>query len=160
MRRVVGVRAAGTWPDADSVADVTLAFAERYRRRFRLCDDRGAPFLLDLAQVVQLGDGDGLELAEGGIIRVRAAAEPVADLRAGTPAATARLAWHIGNRHVPLQVLDDGSLRIRDDHVLADMARGLGATVAQRVAPFAPEAGAYAGNHGGGHGHDEEPEKG
>jgi urease accessory protein len=71
----------------------------------------------------------------------------------------ARFAWHIGNRHAPVQVLSDGSLRIRDDHVLVAMLEGLGASVVRRRAPFSPEPGAYARNghdkgHGHGHGHD------
>ncbi|MEK7245719.1 MAG: urease accessory protein UreE, partial [Pseudomonadota bacterium] len=62
--------------------------------------------------------------------------------------------WHIGNRHVPVQVLPDGVLRILDDHVLVDMVRGLGAGVVRHRAPFAPEAGAYAGGHKHEHTHD------
>ena len=147
MRRAVAVKTSGTWPAAEAVAEATLAFDERHRRRFRLRDDNGEAFMLDLPEATLLSDGDGLALAGGGYVRVRAAAEPVADLHAATAAATARLAWHIGNRHVPVQVLSDGVLRIRDDHVLTDMAQGLGATVERHAAPFAPEAGAYAGGH-------------
>ena len=121
-----------------------------------MTDDAGQPFLLDLAKAVVLADGDGLALdGDGsiqGFIRVRTAAEPVADVCAETPAETSRLAWHIGNRHTPMQVLDDGTLRIRDDHVLVAMLEGLGAVVTRRMASFNPEPGAYAGS-GGGHEH-------
>ena len=134
---------------------MTLAFDERHRRRIRMTDDAGVPFLLDLAKAMVLGDGDGLALDGDGYIRVRAAAEPVADVRAATAAETARLAWHIGNRHTPVQVLADGTLRIRDDHVLVAMLEGLGAFVTRRLASFTPEPGAYAGT-GDGHGHRHE----
>jgi urease accessory protein len=153
VRRATAVVPRGSWPADATVGEVTLAFDERHRRRIRMTDDAGEPFLLDLAKAVVLVDGDGLALDGTGYIRVRAAAEPVADVRATTAAETARLAWHIGNRHTPMQVLADGNLRIRDDHVLVSMLEGLGAFVTRRVASFTPEPGAYAGA-GDGHGHD------
>ena len=86
----------------------------------------------------------GLTLADGGAVLVRAAPEPVVDIRCESAAHAAKVAWHIGNRHAPLQVLADGGLRIQDDHVLAGMAEGLGAATRRRQAPFSPEPGAYA----------------
>ena len=156
MRRATTACLAGTWPESEAVATVTLDFEDRYRRRIRLHDDDGAPFLLDLAEATRLGEGDGLAVADGGYIRVRAAAEAVADVRCRSLTETARVAWHIGNRHIPVQVLADGTLRIRDDHVIVDMARRLGAEVEPTTAPFSPEPGAYAqsNGHGRGHGHD------
>ncbi|MCZ6846868.1 MAG: urease accessory protein UreE [Alphaproteobacteria bacterium] len=151
MRRATHIHRAGDWPDESAVAAVTLAFDDRHRRRIRMSDDAGEPFLLDLPEAVLMVDGDGLALVDGGYIQVRAADEAVADIRGESPAHTARLAWHIGNRHTPVQVLPDSVLRIRDDHVLVAMAEGLGATVVCRTAPFSPEPGAYAG---GGHAHD------
>ena len=118
-----------------------------------MADENGEPFLLDLRRPTLLNDGDGLILDGNGIIRVRAAAEAVADVRGKTPADTARLAWHIGNRHTPMQVLPGGRLRIRDDHVIVTMLEGLGGTVTHRQAPFSPEPGAYA-RADDGHGHD------
>ena len=155
MRRAMAVKAGGSWT-ADAVQSVTLAFDERHRRRIRMTDDGGTPFLLDLADAVQLSDGDGLMLDDGGVIEVRAAPEPVADIQCRDANMTARIAWHLGNRHTPLQVLANGGLRIADDHVMVAMARGLGATVSCTCAPFQPEAGAYAARHGDqpGHGHD------
>lgn len=133
------------------MATVTLALDDRHRRRICLTDDRGEAFLLDLAEAALMVDGDGLKLEDGGFIRVVVADESVADVRGTSPAHTARLAWHIGNRHAPVEVLADGGLRIRDDHVLIAMLEGLGASVVRRRAPFSPEPGAYARN---GHGHD------
>ena len=153
MRRATTTCLAGTWPETETVATVTLDFEDRYRRRIRLQDDDGAPFLLDLAEATRLADGDGLAVSEGGYIRVRAAAEPVADVRCRSLTETARVAWHIGNRHIPVQVLDDGTLRIRADHVIADMARRLGADVELKSAPFSPEPGAYVQTNGRDHDH-------
>lgn len=156
MRRVVRVAAAGAWQPAAAVATVTLAYDDRCRRRIAMADDAGAPFLLDLPHATRLRDGDGLVLdGGGGIIAVRAAIEPVIDVHGADAAATARLAWHLGNRHAAIEVLADGGLRIRADAVLGAMAEGLGARIERRSAAFEPEAGAYA--HGGSpvlpHGH-------
>jgi urease accessory protein len=153
VRRATAVLSCGSWPTDAAVGSVTLAFDQRHRRRIRMTDDTGEPFLLDLAKAVVLADGDGLAVDGDGYIRVRAAAEPVADVCAATAAETARLAWHIGNRHTPVQVLGDGTLRIRDDHVLVAMLEGLGAVVTRRLASFTPETGAYAAA-GDGRGHD------
>jgi urease accessory protein len=152
MRRATELHRSGHWPQGEAVGTVTLAMDQRHRRRFRMTDDGGRAFLLDLPQAALLNDGDGLALADGGIIRVAAADEPVCDIIARSPAHMARLAWHIGNRHTPVQVLDDVTLRILDDHVLLHMLEGLGAVVRRRRAPFAPEPGAYS-LKGGDHAH-------
>ena len=83
-------------------------------------------------------------LEGGGVLAVIAADEAVADIHTHSVAETARIAWHIGNRHIPVQVLGDGSLRIRDDSVLVAMIEGLGAHVHRGQAPFSPEGGAYS----------------
>ena len=152
-RRATQVLRAGDWPAGSEAASVTLAFHERHRRRRRFVDDAGRPFLLDLETAIRFEEGDGLRLEDGAIILVRAAVEPVADITAGSPEETARIAWHIGNRHVPMQVLEGGRLRIGDDHVLVAMVEGLGATVSRHEAAFAPESGAYASGEGASHGH-------
>jgi urease accessory protein len=155
MRRAVAVMPAGRWPAEDAVATATLTLDARHRRRLRLTDDAGTPFLLDLKRTALLADGDGLALADGGFIRIIAAAEPVIEVAAHSPAELARLAWHLGNRHLPLQVLIDGRLRIADDPVIFGMLQGLGADARRTSAPFSPEAGAYHGSlpHGHEHGH-------
>lgn len=157
MRRATTVLPAGSWDleEADGLSVAELTFDERYRRRVTLRDTKGE-FLLDLERPILLKDGDGLKLHDGSIILVKAADEKVADIHAHDPAETARIAWHIGNRHVPVQVLDDGTLRIRHDPVLVAMVEGLGAHVHVTKASFAPEAGAYAqkGGHDHGHHHD------
>jgi urease accessory protein len=153
MRRAIDVRPSGQWNLAALITTVTLPFDERHRRRIRMTDDRGEDFLLDLSEAALLCEGDGLALDEGGFIRVCAAEEPVADIHCGNAEQAARIAWHIGNRHTPVQVLPGGTLRIRDDHVLVAMVEGLGATVERTKAPFAPEPGAYA-KTGHSHEHD------
>ena len=152
LPRATAVRPAGSWPAAEQRATVTLDYDGRHRRRMRLVADDRSAFLLDLPRAERLGEGDGLALAGGGYVRVVAAEEDVADLHCPTPEDAARVAWCIGNRHAPLQVLDGGALRIRDDRVLVDLAARLGARVARRKAPFAPEPGAYAAA-GARHGH-------
>jgi len=106
MRRAIAVHTRGHWPDEAAVDTVTLAFLDRHRRRIRLVADTGTPFLLDLARAQHMSDGDGLELDNGSYVRVRAAAEPVIEIAAETTADLLRIAWHIGNRHLPLQALD------------------------------------------------------
>jgi len=123
---------------------VTLAYLDRHRRRIRFVGDSGAAFLLDLPRARHLADGDGLELDCGGYVRVRAAAEPVLEIEAADRASLLRIAWHLGNRHLPLQVAGD-RLRIRQDHVIAEMVSGFGGRITYRDAPFDPEIGAYAG---------------
>ncbi|HEY3908610.1 MAG TPA: urease accessory protein UreE [Stellaceae bacterium] len=151
MRRAIAVRACGHWPEAAMVDSVTLAFLDRHRRRIRLVADSGAPFLLDLPQARHLTEGDGLELDNGSYIRVGAAAEPVIEITADSPSDLLRIAWHIGNRHLPLQVAG-GRLRLCADHVIATMVEGLGGNVQWHSAPFDPEIGAYAGTA---HSHDD-----
>jgi urease accessory protein len=150
MKRAVSSSTAGSWPEQEARDSVTLAYDERFRRRIRLATDKGAELLLDLPKAVALGDGDGLRLEDGGWVRVAAAHEPLVELT-GDPSLLLRLAWHLGNRHTPAQLLP-GALRIRPDHVLVEMARNLGAEVRELAAPFQPESGAYA--QSGGHGHD------
>ena len=144
MRRAIAVHTRGHWPDEAAVDAVTLPFLDRHRRRLRLVADSGRPFLLDLPRAQHLTEGDGLELDNGSYVRVRAAAEPVIEVAADSPTDLLRIAWHIGNRHLPLQVAD-GVLRLRADHVIAAMVEGLGGRVSWRNAPFDPEIGAYAG---------------
>jgi urease accessory protein len=147
--RAIGVLRAGAW-DGAAIDRVLLDHDHRHRRRLRLTTQSGAEVLLDLPHTEHLRDGDALVLEGGGCIAVQAAPEPVLDIHAPTPAALLRIAWHLGNRHLPVQLLEN-ALRIRADHVIAAMVAQLGGDVQPREAPFDPEAGAYAT---GGHAHE------
>jgi urease accessory protein len=144
MHRAIAVHKGGHWPEEAAIDRVTLAFVDRHRRRLRLVADSGTPFILDLARVQHLADGDGLELDDGGYVRVCAAPERVIEIETDEPAELLRLAWHLGNRHLPVQAME-GKLRIRDDYVIAQMVEGLGGRITRLQAPFDPETGAYAG---------------
>ncbi|MAI11252.1 MAG: Urease accessory protein UreE [Rhodospirillaceae bacterium TMED167] len=151
MRRARDIAPAGTWRQETATATVTLAFDDRHRRRLKLTDDSGEDFLLDLAETARIRDGDGLRLEDDVHIRVRAAEEDVLDIFCRDGEATAKVAWYLGNRHTPVQILSGEGLRIRYDHVLAEMVNLLGAEVTRSNAPFDPEAGAYAESHGHDH---------
>jgi urease accessory protein len=152
MRRASEIRTAGSWNAASAIDRVVLDAAERHRRRIVLTGEGGTEFLLDLPHAAALRDGDGLVLEDGAIVRVAGKPEPLVEVAAASAPALARLAWHIGNRHTDLQVVGD-TLRIRRDHVLEDMLRGLGARLTPIEAPFDPEPGAYGHSHDHGHGH-------
>ena len=147
MLRASTVIAAGGWT-GDPADSVVLDFDGRHRRRVTMKGVRGLEFLLDLEEAVMLRGGDGLKLEDVRVVEVDAATEPLAEIRATEPAALVRIALHLGNRHLPVE-LTRKALRIRRDPVIEDMAKGLGARVIPVEAPFNPEGGAY-----GQHNHD------
>src|SRR5204862_6301836 len=146
MIRATEVRGQHRWtePPADTVV---LDFDDRHRRRMAMTGTRGLAFLLDLENAVALRGGDALVLDDGRLVEVVAAPEPLLEIRGTDPHHLVRVAWHLGNRHLPTQIMAKG-LRIRRDHVIEAMVKGLGARVIEIEAPFDPEGGAYAG---GGH---------
>lgn len=143
--RATVIHRAGTWPEAEARDSVLVDFDDRYRRRKLYTGQGGLAFLLDLPEATVLREGDGLALASGGFVRVKAAPEPLVEIRASSHEHFARLAWHLGNRHLPTQIEGERIL-IRDDHVIVHMLEGLGATLRRVEAPFDPEGGAY-GEH-------------
>jgi urease accessory protein len=151
MIRATGIAAAGTWPAREARDRVVLDFDDRFRRRKVFLAEGGLQFLLDLAEAVPLRDGDGLALEGGGYVRVVAAPENLIEVRGRDAGSLARLAWHLGNRHLPVAIKGD-RLLIRDDHVIVDMLKGLGAEVRAVKEPFDPEGGAY-GQHNFDHRH-------
>jgi urease accessory protein len=164
MTRAASIVPAGTWNCDDSVDVVLLDFDRRHRRRIVLRTEGGHDVLLDLPQAVRLRHGDGVVLDDGGIVRVQARPEKLADIHAHAEGDLVRIAWHLGNRHLPVQLLKaaDGSdrIRIRADHVIEEMVEGLGGHVDLIDAPFDPEPGAYAGGpahtHDDDHAHDDD----
>jgi urease accessory protein len=162
MLRAIEHRHAASWPSDEAVDSLTLDYDNRHRRRIRLTTDAGADLLLDLPKAVAMAHGDGLRLEDGRWVSVKAAPETLVEVRAQDNTQLARIAWHIGNRHFPAQVLD-GAIRIRPDHVMEAMVTGLGGQITRLEAPFQPEGGAYGGaasaqghshSHGHGHHHD------
>ena len=148
MIRATKVQGQHRWKE--SPADtVVLDFDDRHRRRMAMTGTRGLEFLLDLENAVALRGGDALVLEDGRLIEVVAAPEPLIEIRGVDPLHLVRVAWHLGNRHLPTQIMAKG-LRIRRDHVIEAMVKGLGARIIEIEAPFDPEGGAYAG---GGHAH-------
>jgi urease accessory protein len=145
-------RPAGHWPKERAAGTLTLDFDARHRRRIHLMTDQGEAVLLDLPNAVAMADGDGLQLEDGRLLMVQAAAEPVVEIRHEDPDQLIRLAWHLGNRHLPTEIRD-GVLRIRPDHVIEEMLHRFGAELHNVQSPFQPEGGAYGGD-GHHHNHD------
>lgn len=153
MLRVTRITKSDEWL-SDPEDRVVLTYEYRHRRRITLTSEKGVEFLLNLASVPDLKDGDGLLLSNGKTILVAAAAEDLMEISCPDPLRFARIAWHLGNRHLPTEIAP-GVFRIHADHVIADMAKGLGATVTAVQAPFNPEGGAYAEAAAHEHGHDD-----
>ncbi len=135
-------------PDAPSTATVTLDYEGRFLRRRRIALDGGGHALVDLPEATSLDHGDVLT-GEGASVRVVAAAEPCLIV---TGPQVARYAWHVGNRHTPCAI-EAARLVIRDDPVMADMLRRLGAALEPARMPFVPEGGAYGTGRTMGHSH-------
>jgi urease accessory protein len=144
--RAESVLPAGSWDAERAVDRVLIDFDRRHRRRILLATEGGSEVLLDLAQAVRLRHGDGLVLDDGVVVEVCAKPERLLEIHAHEEGELTRIAWHLGNRHLPVQLLGD-RIRIRADHVIEEMVEGLGGHVDAIEAPFDPEAGAYAGGH-------------
>jgi len=123
---------------------------QKTRLRTRLASGEEAALMLPRGEVLR--GGDLVVASDGRVIEVVAAAEEVLHVECASATELARCAYHLGNRHVPVEV-GDGFLRLAEDHVIEKMLAGLGAKLTHVTAPFEPEAGAYAGGH---HHHDQE----
>jgi urease accessory protein len=152
--RADAVLPAGTWDAAAEIDRVLVDFDRRHRRRIVLRTEQGREVLLDLPQAARLREGDGLAV-DAGVVRVCARAEKLLEIHAHDEGEMVRIAWHLGNRHLPVQLVGE-RIRIRDDHVIREMVEGLGGHVEEVEVPFDPEAGAYAGGHQHQHHHDDE----
>ena len=141
MKRVASIRHSGEWDTALAFDRIVLDAGDRQRRRIMLRGEKGTEFLIDFEKPVTLHDGDGLVLDDGSVVLVRGENESLVEISAGSALDAVRLAWHLGNRHTDVQIVGD-RIRIRRDHVLEEMLRGLGAQLVPLDAPFDPEAGA------------------
>ncbi|HEX5513467.1 MAG TPA: urease accessory protein UreE [Gammaproteobacteria bacterium] len=139
-------------PDTEVHTTLTLPFEVRQKSRFRavLDDGREAGVILERGRVLR--GGDLLRARDGTVVRIQAAAESVSTLISDSPLQLARACYHLGNRHVPLEITS-GRVRYLHDHVLDDMVRGLGLRVRAEQAPFEPEPGAYDAGSDHHHGH-------
>ncbi len=142
------VRAEGATKSAETT--LTLPYERRIKSRLRVTLDNGREAGLFLERGTTLKEDDLLSDGDGLCVRIVAAPETVSTVVCDDPLLFARACYHLGNRHVPLQI-EPGRLRYQHDHVLDEMVRGLGLQVAVEQAPFEPEAGAYSG---GGHHHN------
>lgn len=142
-------------PDTPAKLEMAFIFEERERSqlRFTLPDGREAAFRIERG--APLSEGDRLGTAEGLVLAVRAKPEPLMEVRTRDPHTLARAAYHLGNRHVRLEV-GEYWLRLPPDYVLRDMLARLGVEVLDVTVPYQPEAGAYGGgHHHSHHGEDE-----
>jgi len=151
MLRATEIVERGAWTDRP--ADVVrLDYDKRTRRRIAMQGAAGLEFLLDLAKTPVLRAGDGIRLEDGRVVAVEAAPERLLEITCRDGRALARIAWHLGNRHLATEI-SARLIHIRDDHVIADMVRGLGADARVVQRPFNPEGGAYGEGAMSGHGH-------
>ena len=149
------ILAAGSWDPSRESDRIVADHDQRHRRRLLLRTQSGRELLLDLARAQHLRDGDAIACDDGSLVRIVSMPERLLEITAKTPDALLRLAWHLGNRHLPT-TLSAGKLLIREDHVIADMVRGLGGGVREVLAPFDPETGAYDAPAAHHHGHDDD----
>ncbi|MCM5680878.1 urease accessory protein UreE [Schlegelella sp. S2-27] len=137
-------------------ATVELDWDVRQKSRFDATDSQGRTLGVFLPRGTAVRGGDVLVAEDGSLVRVLAAPQPVLVVRHcaehGRPFDLLRAAYHLGNRHVQLELQPD-HLKLEPDHVLADMLRQMHLIVSAAQAPFEPEGGAYAGGHAHGHSH-------
>ena len=151
MRRAVTVVRAP--PSEGRIVDtVILAPEQRRAPRGSVVGTKGTRVTFDLAEPVALRGGDFLVLDDGNLIEVVAEPEPLIEARAQDLTALARLAWHLGDRHVPVQLFAN-RLRVRHDPAIEALLARLGAKTVAIEAPFDPEGGAYAHAHDHDHHH-------
>ncbi len=153
MPRATRVLHAAERRDAPVVDTVILPYAQRQAQKGFLFGVKGTCVELDFAETMRLRTDDALVLDSGGLVEVVAEPEPLIEARAADLPALARLAWHLGDRHVPVQIFER-KLRIRRDAAVEALLQSLGAKIAEIDAPFEPEGGAYAAPAGEHHHHD------
>jgi urease accessory protein len=137
----------------ESVIDtITLEHQDRHRRRMVMKADGGLEFLLDLGNAAVLEDGDALKLEDGKLVRIAAKPEDLIEITTENSLRLMKVAWHLGNRHVPAEVTKE-AIYIAPDHVLVEMVRGLGAKAEPVKRAFRPERGAYHEHTSHDHGH-------
>ncbi|MBI3705766.1 MAG: urease accessory protein UreE [Rhizobiales bacterium] len=155
MPRAFAVLAASHRHDRPVADTVILDYAQRSARKIAVTGSKGSAIEIDMDEPVRLRTDDLLVLDDGSLVEVVAAPEPLIEARVADVAALARLAWHLGDRHVPVQVLAN-RIRAQRDPAIETLLKSLGAKLTMIEAPFEPEGGAYASSHGHSHDHDHE----
>jgi urease accessory protein len=153
MPRATSVLAAADRQDRAVIDTVILDYAKRGAQKITVTSVNGGVIDIDLHQPARLRTDDLLLLDDGGLVEVVAAPEPLMEARAGDVAVLARLAWHVGDRHVPVQLLPN-RIRVQHDAAIEALLKSLGAKVTTIEAPFEPEGGAYQSSHRHDHAHD------
>lgn len=138
------IKPKGQW-SGPVIDRVVLPYDDRFRRRILLTSEQGAKVLLSLKEAQHLHTGDALETPDGELVEVVAAPEKLIEIHCTNPTELLRVAWHLGNRHLPTQIEKD-VVFIRFDQVILNMVDGLGASTKIVTAPFDPEGGAYGGH--------------
>ena len=152
MPRAFAVLAATHRHDRPVVDTVILDYAQRSAQKITVSGLKGASIEIDMDEPVRLRTDDLLVLDDGSLVEVVAAPEPLIEARVADVAGLARLAWHLGDRHVPVQVLAN-RIRAQRDPAIETLLKSLGAKPTMIEAPFEPEGGAYASSHGHDHDH-------
>lgn len=144
---------------APATESVALSYDDRKRSRLKVTLSTGQEAGIMLERGEHLHHGERLlDKESGAVVEIHAAPEKLIEAIAGTPILFARAAYHLGNRHVPVQIIPEpegGRLLFQTDHVLAEMVKGLGCVVRETEAGFQPEHGAYGGGHHHHHDHDD-----
>jgi urease accessory protein len=153
MPRATRVLSASERRDAQVIDTLILPSAQRQAQKGFVFGVKGTCVEMNLAEPVRLRTDDALVLEDGGLVEVVAEPEPLIEVRAAGLPDLARLAWHLGDRHVPVQVFDR-KLRLKRDPAIEALLRNLGAKLVEIEAPFEPEGGAYAAPAGEHHHHD------
>jgi urease accessory protein len=153
MPRASSVTSVGHSHGRPVVDTVILDYAQRSAEKLTVTGVKGIVVDIALHQAVRLHTDDLLVLDDGNLVEVVAAPEPLIEARATDVAGLSRLAWHLGDRHVPVQVLPN-RIRARRDSAIESLLASLGAKVTMIDAPFEPEGGAYASGHDHDHAHD------
>lgn len=153
MPRAFAVLAATHRHDRPVVDTVILDYAQRSAQKVSVTVVKGGAIEIDMDEPVRLRTDDLLVLDDGNLVEVVAAPEPLIEARAADVAGLARLAWHLGDRHVPVQMLAN-RIRAQRDPAIETLLKSLGVKLTMIEAPFEPEGGAYASSHGHSYDHD------
>jgi urease accessory protein len=159
MPRATSVLRVAERRDGPVVDTLILSHAQRQAQKGFLFGIKGTCVELDFPETVRLRTDDALLLDTGGLVEVVAEPEPLIEVRAADLPSLARLAWHLGDRHVPVQIMER-KLRLKRDESIEALLQSLGAKVVAIEAPFEPEGGAYEVAAGGHHHHDHDHDHG